>query len=247
MLARIVVSAAACLVAAAALAQEPECATNYKADAAASETFVLTRLAPADVIEMLPRKLNAAGATMQWAEPQKGTLKAGPLDVKAAAAGTATRVTFRASPSADKATLCRYAALVGNAPVAPEADFPQDPAFIAQMKDDLLRKHQILQPDIGRGLNNATFRTLEDFLELRVKGMKQLHETQRQYNVSMLLPRDACGVVTEDIDDATSSFAGRDPGKRTKPVRVDAKLMYTLKDGAWRLGDATIVHLESVK
>ncbi|MEA2339434.1 MAG: hypothetical protein QOE82_3441, partial [Thermoanaerobaculia bacterium] len=49
------------------------------------------------------------------------------------------------------------------------------------------------------------------------------------------------------IDDASDTISGHNVRKRTKPVRVDAKLTYTLKDATWRLGDATIVHLESVK
>src|SRR5438477_11401197 len=115
MLARqLVLSAAACLVAAAVLAEEPECATNYRSDSASAETFVLTSLTPQAVIERLPRKLNAAGAAMEWAEPDKGTLKAGALAVNAEVSGNVTRVTFHSSPAADKLTLCRYATLVGN-------------------------------------------------------------------------------------------------------------------------------------
>jgi hypothetical protein len=66
MLARkLILSAAACLLAAAVFAEEPECATNYKSDGGSAETSVLTSLAPSAVIERLPRKLNAAGATME--------------------------------------------------------------------------------------------------------------------------------------------------------------------------------------
>jgi hypothetical protein len=248
MLARkLILSAAACFVAAAVFAEEPECAANYKSDGSSAETSVLTSLAPSAVIERLPRKLNAAGATMEWAEPQKGTLKAGPLSVNAEASGSVTRVTFRTSPAADKATLCRYATLVGNSPIPPEPELPQDPALIAQMKDELLKKHQIVQPDVGHGLNNATFRSLDDFLELKIKRVTDLAADKRQYDVAMLLPRKACGVVTEDIDDATDALGGHNPRLRTQPVRVQATLIYTNKDGAWHLGDATITHLESVK
>ena len=97
---RIVLSTTALLIASAVLADEPECASNYKSDAASSETSVLTVLAPKAVIEAIPYKLAAAGAAMEWSNPEKGILKAGPLDVKAAASGTVTRVTFHASPAA---------------------------------------------------------------------------------------------------------------------------------------------------
>ena len=244
---KLILSAAACLIAAAVFAEEPECAVNYKSDGSSAETSVLTSLAPSAVIARLPRKLNAEGATMEWAEPEKGTLKAGTLSVKAEASGSATRVTFRSSPATDKATLCRYATLVGNPPAPPEPEFPQDPALIAQLKDELLKKHQIVQPDIGKGLNNATFRSIDDFLEFKIKRMKELAADKRQYDVAMLLPRAACGVVTEDIDDATDALSGHSSLKRTKPVRVDAALIYVNKDGAWHLGDATISHIESVK
>ena len=248
MLARkLILSAAACLLAAAVFAEEPECAVNYKSDGSSAETSVLTSLAPSAVIERLPRKLNAAGATMDWAEPAKGTLKAGALLVNAEATGNATRVTFRSSSAADKATLCRYAALVGNPPLPPEAAFPQDPALIAQMKDELLKKHQIVQPDIGKGLNNATFRTADDFLEFKIKRMKELAADKRQYDVAILVPRAACGVVIEDIDDASDAISGHSPLTRTKPVRVDTAVIYVNKDGAWRFSDATISHIESVK
>lgn len=243
---RIVLSATACLFAVSLFAEEPECATNYRSDGSSSETFVLTSLAPQAVIEFLPRKLNAAGATMEWTEPEKGILKAGTLDVKAEAAGKDTRVTFHSSTAADKAALCRFATLVGNPPEPPAAAVVQDPALIAQMKDELLKKHQIIQPDVGRGLNNAMFRSLDDFLEFTIKSFKQVDD-KRQYAVSMLLPRAACGVAVEDIDDATTILGGKDAGTRTKPVRVEALLIYAQKDGAWRLSDATISHLESVK
>ncbi|HEV7570340.1 MAG TPA: hypothetical protein VGQ21_02480, partial [Thermoanaerobaculia bacterium] len=94
---RLLFSAAAFLTAAVVLADEPECAVNYKSDATSSETSVLTVLAPKAVIEALPRKLAAAGASMEWATPAKGILKAGPLDVKAEVSGSVTRVVFHTS------------------------------------------------------------------------------------------------------------------------------------------------------
>src|SRR3954470_12801616 len=248
MLARkLILSAAACLLAAAVYAEEPECATNYKSDATSAETSVLTSLAPSMVIERLPRKLNAAGATMEWAEPEKGTLKAGPLSVKAETSAGATRVTFHASPAADKATLCRYAALVGNPPKAPEVVPPQDPGLIAQIKDDLLKRHQIIEPVIGRGLNNAAFRSLEDFLEFTITRITDLPDGKREYAVSMLLPRDACGIASEDLDDGSYILNGHTPAPRTKPVRAEATLIYAKDGAAWKLGDAFIRHIESVK
>src|SRR5436309_2664333 len=111
---RILLSAIACLLAAAVFAAEPDCATNYRTDGSATETSVVTGLTPKAVIEGLPRKLAAAGASMHWANPEKGILKAEGLDVKAEVSGNITRVTFRSSAAADKGTLCRYASLVGN-------------------------------------------------------------------------------------------------------------------------------------
>jgi hypothetical protein len=248
MLARqIVLSAAACLVAAALFAEEPECAANYKSDSSSAETSVLTSLTPQAVIERLPRKLNAAGATMEWAEPEKGTLKAGSLSVKAAADGSVTRVTFHASPAADKTTLCRYAGLVGDPPKPPEQIPPQDPALIATMKDDLLKRHQIIEPVIGKGLNNAAFRSLEDFLEFTITRITDLPDGKREYFASLLLPRDACGIASEDLDDGSLILNGHTAARRTKPVRAEVTLIYA-KDGAgWKLGDAFIRHIESVK
>ena len=46
------------------------------------------------------------------------------------------------------------------------------------MKDDLLKKHQIVQPDIGGGINHATFRTVDDFLEFAITGIKDVRERQ---------------------------------------------------------------------
>jgi len=248
MLARkLILSAAACLVAAAVFAEEPECANNYKSDGSSAETSVLTTLAPNVVIERLPRKLAAAGASMQSSEPDKGTLTAAGLTVKAAASDKVTRVTFHSSPAADKATLCRYAALVGNPPPPPKPEVPQDPALIAKMKDDLIKKHEIIRIDNSHGLNHASFRGLEDFLEFKISGITETAPGKRQYEVSMLLPRDACGVVIEDIADSSVGLLGNDAGYRRKPVHIDATLLYTIKDGTLVLDDATIVNIASIK
>lgn len=244
---RIVLSTAACLLASAVLADEPECGTNYKSDATSSSTSVLTALAPKAVIEALPYKLAAAGATMEWSQPEKGILKAGALDVKAEASGTATRVTFHSSPAADKATLCRYATLVGNPPVAAAPPVPQDPALIAQMKDDLLKKHQIVQPNVGGGINHATFRTVDDFLQFTITGIKDLPSDKREYNVSMLLPREISSIAGEDIDDLGQMMSGGNPKARTKPARADATLMYSKDGAAWKLTDAFITHIATAK
>lgn len=237
---------AAFLLAAAVFAAEPECAANFRADGTATETFVMTTLTPQAVIERLPSMLVAAGATMEWAEPQKGILKAGGLDVKAEASGNATRVTFRSSVAADKTSLCRFASLVGNPP-ASKAAVPQDSALIAQMKDDLIKKHQIVQPAVGRGLNNAAFRSEKDFIEFAITAIRNTAEGKREYEVSMLLPRDVCGIAKEDLDDSSEGMSGYLPGPRTKPARVDATLVYANEGGVWHLADATISHIESAK
>lgn len=244
---RIAFSTAAFLLASAVLADEPECATNYKSDAASSETSVLTVLAPKAVIEALPYKLAKAGAAMEWSQPEKGLLKAGSLDVKAEASGTDTRVTFHSSPAIDQATLCRYATLVGNPPVPPAPPVPQDPALIAQLKDDLLRKNMIVQPGVTRGLNHAAFRSLDDFLQFAVTGIKNPSNDKREYNVSIQMPPYACAIASEDLDISTLAMLGQRETQRTKPVRVEATLIYA-KDGAgWKLTDAFITHIESVK
>jgi hypothetical protein len=244
---RILFSTAACLLASAVLADEPECATNYKSDAKSAETSVLTALAPSAVIEALPFKLAAAGATMEWSNPSKGIIKAGSLDVKAEASGKVTRVTFHSSPAADKATLCRYATLVGNPPLPPAAPVAQDPALIAQMKNDLRLKHQIVQPEIAGGINHVTFRALEDFLEFTVTGIKDLPGDKREYRVTMVLPRELCSIAAEDVNDISMGMIGQSSKARTKPGRADATMIYA-KDGAgWKFIDAFITHLESVK
>ena len=244
---RLVFSTAACLIASAVLADEPECASNYKSDATSSETSVLTVLAPKAVIEALPYKLAAAGATMEWSEPAKGILKAGSLDVKAEASGNVTRVTFHSSPAADKATLCRYATLVGNPPVPPAPPVPQDPALIAQMKEDLLKKNVIVQPGVSRGLNHATFRSLDDFLQFAVTGIKNPSTDKREYNISIQMPPYSCAIASEDLDISTSAMLGQRELQRTKPVRVEATLIYANDSAGWKLTDAFITHIESVK
>jgi hypothetical protein len=244
---RILFSTAACLLASAVLADEPECATNYKSDATSAETSVLTALAPAAVIDALPFKLAAAGAPMEWSNPSKGVIKAGSLDVKAAASGKVTRVTFHSSPAADKATLCRYATLVGNPPLPPEPPVPQDPALIARMKNDLRLEHQIMQPEIGGGINHVTFQSLEDFLEFTITGIKDLPDDKREYRVTMVVPRERCSIAAEDLNDVSMGFVGRIPKARTNPGRADATMIYA-KDGAgWKFINVFITHLESVK
>jgi hypothetical protein len=244
---RIALSIAACLLASAVLAEEPECGANYKSDAMSSQTSVLTTLAPKEVIAALPYKLAAAGATMEWSQPEKGILKAGSLDVKAEAAGGVTRVVFHASPAADQATLCRYATLVGNPPLPPAPPVPQDPALIAQMKNDLRLKHQIAQPIIGGGINHVTFRALKDFLEFTITGIKDLPDNKREYSVTMVLPRELCSIAAEDLDDLTLGMNGQSAKPRSKPGRAEATLIYA-KDGAdWNLADAFLTHIESVK
>jgi hypothetical protein len=251
---RIALCAAACLIATVvsvtgASAEEPACATNYHTDGTSSETFILTSLTPRAVVLRLPRLLVAAGVTMQWAEPAKGIIKAEGLDVKAETTGEATRVTFRSSqqPAADKNTLCRYAELVGNPPVAKESSvIPQDPTLIARMKDDLLKRHQIIQPAVGKGLNNAAFLSLGDFLDFVITDMK-VAAGKQEYEISMLLPRTSCGIASEDLDDSALIMTGKLPDPRTKPARVGARLVYEGEGAASHLTEAIITHIESTK
>lgn len=230
------------------LADTPPCAANYSTDGKSSETFVMTSQTPQSVAERLPHLLVKAGVTMQWAEPDKGIIKADKLDVKAEPAGDATRVTFRSSrqPAADKETLCRYASLVGSLPVAKGQPVAQDSVLIARLKDDLLKKHQIVQPGPGRGLNNATFSALSVFLDFAVTGVKT-SSAKQEYSVSMLLPRSACGIASEDLDDASTGLNGRTAAPRTKPVRLTALLVYEGEGAASHLTDASIVSIESTK
>jgi hypothetical protein len=244
---RFLLSFAACVaVTASMLAEEPPCAANFRSGGQSSETFVLTSLAPQAVIERLPRKLAAAGATMKWTDPAKGILAAEGLNVKAEIAGTATRVTFLSSAAADRETLCRYASLVGKPPAPPKAAVAQDPALIAQMKDDLIKKHQIVA-DGSRGLNNATFTKTADFLEFVIDEIQDVAAGKRQYDVSMLLPRKACGIGVEDMEDGSAGLLGQRAEVRTKPARVAATLAYTNENGTWHLTTATITHIESTK
>jgi len=240
---RIVLSAAICLIAVTLIGAEPECANNYRAEGKSAETFVITGLTPTVVIERLPRLLVAAGVSMRSTEPAKGILNAEGLEVRAEASENATRVTFRSSAGADEATLCRYATLVGNPPVPA---VPQDPALIAKMKDDLIKKHSIVQQDV-HGLNEARFTSPNDFLDLAIKSVKDPEPGKRVYGISLLLPRTACTISSEDIADASAGFGGNAARLHTKPARVEATLVYT-KDGTdWQLADATITHIESTK
>jgi hypothetical protein len=228
------------------LAGDPPCVTNYSNDGKSAQTFVVTSLTPQAVVERLPRLLVQAGVTMQWTNPSKGVIKAAELDVNAETIGETTRVTFRSTqqPAAQRETLCRYASLVGNPPLAKPQPVAQDSSLIARMKDDLLKRHQIIQPE--RGLNNAVFRTLDDFLEFVITGIKPSSGKQ-EYEISMLLPRSACGISIEDGEDASLGLSGISAVPRTKPVRVKALLAYEGEGAASHLTDATIVSIESTK
>jgi hypothetical protein len=182
---------------------------------------------------------------MQWAEPDKGLIKAEGLDVKAERSGDATRVTFTSSVSADKKTLCSYASLVGSVPVEKKT-VEQDPALIARMKDDLLKKHQIVQPAVGRGLNNAIFSSLDDFLEFVITGIKT-SAASKEYEVSILLPRSACAIAVEDLDDSSRGLNGILPETHSKPVRIKVRLVYVTDGAVPHLTDATIISIESTK
>jgi hypothetical protein len=247
---RIALSALSCLIAAMvcsdrALAEEPECATNYHNDGNSAETFVMTRLTPPAVVERLPRLLVAAGVVMQWAEPGKGVIKAEGLDVKAQTSGDATRVSFHSSSAADKSTLCRYAALVGSPPLVKKA-VAQDPALIARMQDDLLKRHQIIEPGASSGLNNAEFHSLSDFLDFAITDIR-VEAGKHVYEISMLLPRSLCGIASEDIDDTALVMIGQRPNQHPKPARVEAMLVYEGEGVSSHLTDATIKHIESTK
>jgi hypothetical protein len=234
------------LISAASLpAAESPCAMNYSNDGKSASTFVLVGLTPEEVVDRLPRRLMKNGVTMQSSDQAKGTITAAGLEIKAEASGDAARVTFRSSaqPPADKDTLCRYASLAGTPPSAPVA---QDPALIARLKNDLIAKHKIAQPPPGSALNNATFSSLNDFLDLKITGMKQSTGKQ-EYEVSMLLPRTACAIVGEDLADAAGGMNGVNPVPRTKPVRIKALLIYEGDGAASHLADASIMTIESMK
>jgi len=241
---RIALTAAVCLVTATLFAEEPECATNYRSDGKSAETSVLTSLTPHAVIERLPRMLVAAGASMRWSNPEKGTLKAEGLDVSAEPSGNATRVTFRLETGGDKAALCRYASLVGNPPSPP---VPQDPALIAQMKNDLIKKHDLVQPLDNGAFNTATLSALTDFLELTITGVKDLPGEKRRYELSILLPRSICDVAGEDVEDASAGLGGQVAYPRTKPVRVEAALTYAGDGKDRHLTEVTIVNIDTIK
>jgi hypothetical protein len=186
-----------------------------------------------------------SGVTMQSSDPAKGIINAAGLDIKAEASGNDSRVTFLSSsqPPADKDTLCRWALLAGAPPSAPVV---QDPALIARLKNDLIAKHKIVQPPPGSALNNATFSSLNDFLELKVLATKQSIGKQ-EYEVSMLLPRTPCAIVGEDVSDAAEGMNGSNPAPRTKPVRIKALLIYDGDGEASHLIDASITTIESTK
>jgi hypothetical protein len=226
-------------------AQEPPCATNYTSDGKSASTFVLTTLSPQATVERLPRLLVKAGVVMQWAVPDKGLIQADGLDVKAEKSGDATRVTFHSSAPMDEKTICGYALLVGSAP-REKKRVEQDPALIARMKDDLLKKHQIVQPAVGRGLNNATFSSVSDFLEFVITDIKT-SSANKEYEVSMLLPRSACSIAGEDLDDSSLVMVGMAPDKRTKPARILARLAYVTDGAGPHLTEASIISIESAK
>ncbi|MGH9418790.1 MAG: hypothetical protein ACRD3J_02355 [Thermoanaerobaculia bacterium] len=244
---RIVLSAAACLFAAALSGAEPECTTNYHSDGKSSETFVVTVLSPKAVIERLPKPLFAEGVTMDTSQPEKGILNAEGLDVMAVASGEVTRVTFHSSVAANRDVLCRYAALVGNPPVPRKPLPPQDPALIAKLENDLIRWHQLVQLDKGAGLNSAMLASEEEFLKFEIEDIKQVGDNKLQYNLSMQLPRSVCKLATEDGPLVSDQFRGIETPPRTKPVQVDVTLIYTKTGNATRLSEAFITRIESTK
>jgi hypothetical protein len=228
-------------------AAEPPCELNYKTDATASETFVLTSLAPEAVVERLPWSLAKAGVTIHWTQPAKGVIEAEGLDVKAEKSGEVTRVTFRShlQPVADSKTLCLYASLAGSPPETKKPPVAQDDALIERMKNDLLIKHAIVQE--SSRLNNVQFSSPSNFLQFAVTDIKA-SPAKKEYKVSMLLPRSICAIAREDMDDLTMEMsAGNRSQPRTKPVRVEASMVYEGEGAASHLTEASIVTIESTK
>lgn len=115
-------AAALSLVSAVALADDTPCAKNYRAvDASTSETTVeVPGRAPSVIISRIAPRLLASGVAINTSSPERGTLDAEGLTMRAVADGAKTRVTFRSSAHADAATLCRYAALLIDEPLTNE-------------------------------------------------------------------------------------------------------------------------------
>jgi hypothetical protein len=244
---RILLSAAACLFATVLSGAESECATNYHSDGKSSETFVITVLTPKAVIERLPKPLAAEGVPMDTSQPEKGILNAEGLDVKAVASGDVTRVTFHSSTGANSALLCRYAALVGNPPT-PRKPLPaQDPALIAKLENDLIRWHQLVELDKGEGLNSAMLASEDEFLKFEIEDIKQVDDNKLQYDLSMLLPTSICKMAKEDGPLVSNEFRGMETPPRTKPVQVNATMIYTKKGNVSRLSEAFITKIESTQ
>jgi len=243
---RIAIPIAICLLAAAALGQEPDCAVTFQADGKTSQVFFMTALNPQAVVARLPRLLIAAGLTMQWSDPAKGTLKADGLEVKAEQAGRATRVTFLSSVGADKDVLCRYAGFVGSPASEMPPPVPQDPSLIAQMKTDLLKKQKVLQADTGYGPSTVTFHSQDDFADFKITAVKETAD-ERRYEISVLLPSEACILARENVDDAAAGFGGATETPKTQPVRASVSLTYRSDAGVWHLADAAISHIERTK
>src|ERR1019366_9291307 len=149
-------------------------------------------------------------------------------------------------PLADRKTLCKYASLAGSPPEAKNPPAAQDPALIERMKDDLLKWHAIVQPG-GAGLNNVQFTSPSNFLQFGVTDIKA-SPGKKEYKVSMLLPRTICTIAHEDMDDLSMGFGGNGSAElRTKPVRVEASMIYEGEGKASHLTDASIVTIESTK
>ena len=236
---RIAISCTICLIAVVAFGEDPDCAASYRAAGKTSQASFMTALDPRAVVLRLPRLLIAAGLTMQTSELEKGLLHAEGLEVKAELAGNATRVTFYSSVGADKDLLCRYAGLVGSPASAMPPPVQQDPALIARMKGDLLKKQKIAEPDTGIGPSTVTFHSLSDFTDFKIASMKETAD-KRLYEISIILPHEACVLASEIVETIAAGFGGKVVPPRTEPVRADVSLVYVKDADAWRLGDATI-------
>ena len=54
-------------------------------------------------------------------------------------------------------------------------------------------------------------------------------------------------IASEDLDISTLAMLGQREAARTKPVRVEATLNYAKDSAGWKLTDAFITHMESMK
>jgi hypothetical protein len=133
------------------------------------------------------------------------------------------------------------AAMMQRAGAAVASERNADSRTPAEIRADLLARKEI-----GVLNNRAMFRTEADFLEFAVVNSRPVAANMREYKVSMLMPRDAATVATEDMSDAATGFAGEHAGERTRPIRVEATLLYTHEAGTWHLTTADITRIFTI-